>query len=358
MGGIKVKEGSDRIVRYCTGKSTLAIWGVIAVCILIQFGCTPGPTEPESKKPREYTWTIDTLSYPGSFQTLMLSVWGSSPKNVYAAGHNWSAYGFVYHYDGSSWQPVSTPFRILSLTGVFGFGANDVWVVGQKDVYPDPSRSAVVVRYNGSRWYEMSAGNVSMLESIWGSSSSDVWMGGLDGTLLHYDGMSITPDSAMMTLARSIDPASQFFSGASSTPNETYAALLAAIPGSNGYRCHIFRRHNSTWSRVDSTYGQTISCLWSAPWGKMYRGTTGVDVLQDGTWNRLFYAPAIYRICGVAEDNFFAIGSSIYHWNGKDLFEFKDLHIQGIELSDVWTDGTEVFIVGNDYKNTVVYHGR
>ena len=80
--------------------------------------------------------------------------------------------------------------------------------------------------------------------------------------------------------------------------------------------------------------------------------------MENGTWNSVFNAPAIYRMCGVAEDNFFAVGSSIYHWNGKDLYEFKELPRQGVELSDVWTDGTEVFIVGNDYTRTIVYHGR
>ncbi len=63
-----------------------------------------GPIEP--KDPRTYTWTIDTLAYPGSYQTIMQSIWGSSPSDVYVVGHNDGGYGKMYHFDGKMWTPV------------------------------------------------------------------------------------------------------------------------------------------------------------------------------------------------------------------------------------------------------------
>jgi hypothetical protein len=42
--------------------------------------CTTCP--PQVKDPRTYSWTVDTISYPGSFQTLMTRMWASGPDNV------------------------------------------------------------------------------------------------------------------------------------------------------------------------------------------------------------------------------------------------------------------------------------
>jgi hypothetical protein len=40
------------------------------------------------KDPRTYSWTADTLGYPGAYQTLMTDIWGSSHNDVYVVGHS------------------------------------------------------------------------------------------------------------------------------------------------------------------------------------------------------------------------------------------------------------------------------
>ncbi|MFQ5631413.1 MAG: hypothetical protein ACE5I1_21785, partial [bacterium] len=67
-------------------------------------GCKKNPVAPPD--PRHLTWTVDTLRYPDSFQTLMYGIWGSSPNDVYAVGHTNVVRGNMYHYNGKSWQDV------------------------------------------------------------------------------------------------------------------------------------------------------------------------------------------------------------------------------------------------------------
>jgi hypothetical protein len=76
--------------------------------------CEKSPTGPEPvKDPRTYTWTIDTLAYPGSFQTAMYDIWGNSPNDVYVVGHNDRAFRKMFHYDGSQWRPVDLALGLL-----------------------------------------------------------------------------------------------------------------------------------------------------------------------------------------------------------------------------------------------------
>ncbi len=67
---------------------------------------TTGPPDDTDSWPRNLAWSIDTLAYPGSFQTMMSDIWGSDPNNVYVVGHNERGYGKMYHYDGLAWTDV------------------------------------------------------------------------------------------------------------------------------------------------------------------------------------------------------------------------------------------------------------
>ncbi|MGH2567772.1 MAG: hypothetical protein ACRDGA_05490, partial [Bacteroidota bacterium] len=106
--------------------------------VFLQFSCTDYGIEP-IKDPRSYTWTIDTLAYPGSFQTAMRDIWGSSPTNVYVVGHNSDGFGKMFHFDGQEWKPVGlnpieggTIEGPIDLSAIHGFSRDNIWVVGQR----------------------------------------------------------------------------------------------------------------------------------------------------------------------------------------------------------------------------------
>ncbi len=89
------------------------------------------PSDNEIKDPRKYTWTIDTLEYPGEFDISMKSIWGSSPSDVYVVGTCSDANGQMWHYDGKEWKSFHLQFGVAYTPfTVFGFDNNDIWVAG------------------------------------------------------------------------------------------------------------------------------------------------------------------------------------------------------------------------------------
>ena len=163
---------------------------------LVFFSCDKSPTGPEPiKDPRTYTWTIDTLAYPGSFQTTMRDIWGSSANDVYVVGHNDQNRGLMWHFDGKRWTDVrlstmqgGTIRGPIDLSAIYGFASNDIWVVGE-NVFsnPDPVSgfydASLIIHFDGATWQEVNHTKARGLTSIWGSSPKDIWMGGFNGTL-------------------------------------------------------------------------------------------------------------------------------------------------------------------------------
>lgn len=101
------------------------------------------PKPPEHKDPREMTWTADTLNYPGALQTLMGSIWASSPNDVHVVGYCDESEGSYWHFNGNEWECINLFNYIdrgaLSLQKVWGFAANDFWIVGEIGIFEDES---------------------------------------------------------------------------------------------------------------------------------------------------------------------------------------------------------------------------
>lgn len=156
------------------------------------------------------------VAYETPARAVYQSVWGSGPKDVFAVGSqgamarwdgaSWSAQpkltteelyavhgtgpaqvfavgtrGVVLRYDGKAWMTVPAPvpetLRALWLT------ASDGWAVG------GTSTAGVLVRFDGSRgWTPWPKRFGKQLAAVWGSGPRDVWAGGDEGLLIHFDG--------------------------------------------------------------------------------------------------------------------------------------------------------------------------
>ena len=113
-------------------------------------------------------------------------VWGSGPDDVWIVGGA-PGRADVLHYDGLTWEPEQVPADDL-LVWVFGFGPDEVWSVGQ---------SGNVVRRTPSGWERLDAGTDQDLWGIWGNAPDDLWIvGGAidsgDPLILHWDGAGFT----------------------------------------------------------------------------------------------------------------------------------------------------------------------
>ncbi len=80
-----------------------------------------------------------------------------------------------------TFEIVETPVT-ADLRGVFGFGADDVWAVGDE---------STVLHWDGKSWTKLAtpfdgARDKPRLFAVWGSSKSDVWIVG-SGVVLHFE---------------------------------------------------------------------------------------------------------------------------------------------------------------------------
>ncbi len=352
----------------------LLVYGSIAV-LLLQLNCKDNSVEPPIKDPRTYTWTIDTLAYPGSFQTNMRDIWGSSPTDVYVVGHNDRGFGKMFHFDGKEWKPVDLAFGAIDLSTVLGFAANDVWAFGQH-LYDNPTPppnfldSSLIIHFDGRQWSEQKIQGGRLLNSVWGLSSTNLWTGGWTNKVFHYNRAVWQRDSLPVRLqsdgffqidALEGNPAGDVFA----IGNTHYNNLAKTV-------FYFFLNGSQTWVLVDSFVVQPgqienkwgYGDLWTSPSGTLYSCGGGVHRWNGTTWTKLFDHPNfLSRVTGTSDNNIFAVGhfGTVLHFNGHNWYQFQQFVNPDAVLWGVWTDGTEAFVVGFTAlfpEKTIILHGR
>lgn len=344
--------------------------GAIIVSLLYIGGCKKDPVgvSPPSS-PREYKWRIDTLAYPGSFQTSMRAIWGSSSNDIYVCGHNSSAFGSMYHWNGQVWTNIRLLIteggplnRLGSFRTIFGFTGQNIYAAGSAD-----SPRSFLIHFDGTRWRELAVPNASSLETVWGRTPDTVWIGGWDGYLTHYTNRQFIQERLPYTFdTTGLDVVVRQITG---NAHRTFL-VLGVSPRALHHEFHYFyERVGMHWQIRDSSY-QFIR-IFVAPGGTVYRsGYGGIQHMAGTTWTTTLSVPNVTTGFAAAssETNMFASGwggdmpsSRLYHYNGTDWFEYVHLRMEDITLGGGWTDGNQVFVLGNTLGSpmkTVVLHGR
>jgi hypothetical protein len=129
-------------------------------------------------------------SSPSAFPQASTHLWGAGPSDVYLACHSSDeATGYVRHYDGSSWTTVHTAGG--AYYGVWGSASNNVYVVGRLS-----NSQLTVAHYDGSGWSDALLKDPNGIGfggvTVWGTSPSDVYVGGESG-IFHFDGSAWKP---------------------------------------------------------------------------------------------------------------------------------------------------------------------
>jgi len=147
------------------------------------------PKEPKLEPgPRNYIWEVDTL-YNGPSGWID-DMWGSSPDNVYAV--TGGGLETLWHYDGEEWQPW--PERVgPALYNIYGVAEDDVWMGGN---------DGKIYHFDGTDWslfytYSPTGLSNARITDISGTSPDNVYAVGIivpneiDGWvsfILHFDG--------------------------------------------------------------------------------------------------------------------------------------------------------------------------
>jgi hypothetical protein len=343
---------------------------IVMLFALLAVSCKQ-PTAPKPERTvRDYTWTKTTLG-DGTYQIVPIDIWGSSPKDVYVVGHasEWLK-GKIWHFDGAQWSDISEKYveafiaayqgeKFLyhwSPQGVWGFGADDVWIAGARDTTGGLSEG-FVLRYNGKVWREIPINSTGSLYCIWGTSPNDVWVGGRYGRFFHYDGSGWAPYAVADSIIVN------FFGG--NVGSKVYA--IGANLGGGIVYDSLLEWDGVTWRVVDvSPDGVGLFGTVDVVEGTLYtaRDSAVRKRLSDGSWSLVFTVPGVTlaRVKGTSESNLIAVGGkeTVLHFDGKDARRITQFSDPDIGYQNIFLFEDEVFIKGSNTGASYGYilHGK
>jgi hypothetical protein len=133
------------------------------------------------------SWSVVSSPQIGPYGNNMLKVDAVNDSDIWAVGYHLTVFGFtqpyqtsVFHYDGASWNPVSSP-NVNQLNNylfdVVGIAANDAWAVGFWDT--GNALNTMIQHWDGNSWTIVSSPNPGAysneLVAIDAVSADDIW---------------------------------------------------------------------------------------------------------------------------------------------------------------------------------------
>ncbi len=241
---------------------------------------------------------ISSISIPHDFARAV---------ELFAVGPNTAQY-----YDGSAWHETTGhgDFKFENFYGVWGSSGSDIYAVGS---------NGTIVHYDGSDWSEMTSGVTVTLKDIWGASASELIAVGNVGTALHGNGSNWSEKN---TKVSNNLRAVWGFSG-----SDVYAVGDSIVLHFNG----------SKWSEVDVGYTDIFVSVWgSSPSDVFIAGQddTGPEYIlhYDGIgWTRMSIPSyhGVYDLWGSSGSDVYACGpyGSMLHYDGATWSEQTDVGV-------------------------------
>ncbi|HJZ23199.1 MAG TPA: hypothetical protein VJ201_01980 [Candidatus Babeliales bacterium] len=162
---------------------------LIFVLILISLHCdtTEPPVDNLQPGRRDYVWTVDTLYSPNN---TLYSIWGATPDDIWLGGKGGiTNYDQLWHFDGVRWKPYENQIIETYPNCIFGFSKSDIWIGGN---------DGKIWHFDGNSWsqsfmYQTGSSYVDIVD-ISGKISNDIYAIGISAItssfILHYDGIS------------------------------------------------------------------------------------------------------------------------------------------------------------------------
>lgn len=236
-------------------------------------------------------WSVEPVDNVSNLYT----VWASSESDVWVAG----GHRFLRRFDGTAWTAPALPPGTQNTSRLFGFPGGPVFLAGQHGVDrfdgsggrkildgvgelfgiwgSAPSDLYVAgdgrfLHFDGRRWTEIPTGlstelYADRLETVWGTATDDVYVGGYHGRILHWDGARLEETV--------LDPDENVHAIHGSGPGDVFAV------GTNG---RIWHYDGSSWSRMESDTRVKLSGVSAISPREVYvTGDRGTLLLWDGT---------------------------------------------------------------------------
>lgn len=258
-----------------------------------------------------FVWTIDTLGESGSYLNDVAII---DENNIWVVGYikdGDSTYNAA-HWDGSGWVLYRLPAVTYSgsisrgtLTSIHAINGENIWCSSDAGSY---------VHWNGHNWQsEWVPGRNGGINAIWGTSSSNMYFVGNNGSIVHYDGSSFTRmESGTEVDLLDID----------GTPDGEHVFAFGwdyAVPAGN-----IVLEYNGVWKTIYYKEGVL-------PTEGNYGGIEGIGVFQDTLY--------ISTVAGLWKYNYLDENSVLIPDNITNMGNgaFIDIHI--VANNDIFFDG-------------------
>ncbi len=227
----------------------------------------------------------------------LIDVWSTSSSNAWAVGE----FGFIYHFDGSSWTRKETPTR-ERLNAVWGLSPSFAFAGGD---------GGLMLRWNGTSWVELGFPSDNDVLAIWGQEANAVYAVTFGGEIARWDGLN-------WALVHS--QGSSLYGIYGSASNNIFAI------GDGGTVIHY---NGTTWSSRNLNQTALLVGLWTSEPGNVVTvglspadPTLGAAYRYNGsTWSPSVLPaaqPELTSVWGVRSTDLYATGGagSILRFNG------------------------------------------
>jgi len=367
---------------YLSFSSSCRLIHASTIVLLFLSACNKNPTAPidQSRNARSYDWVRDTLA-DGSYQSLMQNMWGSSASDIYVVGHastNWT--GKIWHYDGLVWSDLTYAYvQAFQITDpiyfhpldVFGFGPDDVWIVGARDTSTTPPsvEKGFILHYSGGLWQGTWLPTANGHYSVGGVSSSDLWVGSGGGQLFHYYG------NAWNEISLSDSITTYYIKAISS--NDVY--LSGAMLVNDIFQLEYYHWNGTSWAQIDSKLETDPNIAFALSFdvisNELYSAnySTISQMTNPGVWQQVFNDPSarLKFVVGFGQTNAFAMGTmnddteAAYHCDGYDWIRIEALKKANARITSAWSDDNNAFLLEEDkspagatFQRTYVLRGK
>ena len=233
------------------------------------------------------------------------------------------------------WEQEKPIPQVERINGIWGTSATNIFAVGY---------DGTILHYDGTSWSSMTSVTTSHLYSIWGSSANDIFAVGDGGTALHYDGTSW----------RSMP------SGTTSVLNSIWGSSakdVFAVGGS--FFGAIVHYDGTSWSTMTSGTDKELSGIWGSSANNVFAVRWDGSILHyDGnTWSEITSGTTSWLegIWGTSANDIFAVGrdGTILHYDGISWSPMTSCTFN--TLNSIWgTSANDVFAVGQ--IGTIVHY--
>lgn len=232
------------------------------------------------------------------------AIWVNAVDDAWAVNEG----GQIYHNDGSGWH-IFHETSGGALTGIWGFGADDIYATGSQEF----------LHFDGTSWQPVEAASPLRLSELWGTPDGGLFGAGYGGAIGRWDGQKWeVMDSGTNSYICSL-----WGTGSDHVLALSLDGVLHRFDGKN-------------WSVVEGTPPGVAHHIWtSGPDDIILMGTThalrfdGKDWLEIPELDRLHFR----NVWGSGPDDLYFVGDDFAHFDGQN-WTFQD-RTEKFSLSDV-----------------------